>query len=260
MGFPTMGKVAVLGCGPAGLMAAHAAAIAEYDVHIYSKKHKSPMPGAQYLHAPVPMITPNTGSLINYEFRGSLDEYRIKVYGEREARVLVSPAALSPQHEAWDLRAAYDLLWEIYGGYVQDREIDPRWISELLESGQYDAVLSTLPLSRICKDLSHGFTVCGIWAAAEEDAPLRVADNTVVCEGRTPPGWYRASNVFGHVSMEWPDDKRPPVSVIKVEKPIRTTCDCWPEIHRLGRYGTWTKGVLTHQAFEAAAEICSQLQ
>ena len=50
-------NVAVLGCGPAGLIAAWAAEQAGADVQIYSKKVQSIIPGSQYLHGPIPGVS-----------------------------------------------------------------------------------------------------------------------------------------------------------------------------------------------------------
>jgi len=53
-------RIAVLGCGPAGLMSAHAAMVAtesEADLAIFSTKRKSPLYGAQYLHQPIPFVS-----------------------------------------------------------------------------------------------------------------------------------------------------------------------------------------------------------
>ena len=33
-----------------------------------------------------------------------------------------------------------------------------------------------------------------------------------------------------------------------MRKPIATNCDCFPNVIRAGRFGTWKKGVLTHDA------------
>ena len=50
-------KVAVLGCGPAGLFACHAAVRGGAEVDVYSQKKRSEIGGAQYLHQHVPDVT-----------------------------------------------------------------------------------------------------------------------------------------------------------------------------------------------------------
>jgi threonine dehydrogenase-like Zn-dependent dehydrogenase len=51
-------KVLVLGCGPAGLLAAERLEREGADVRIAAKKVKSIMPGAQYLHMSIGGVTP----------------------------------------------------------------------------------------------------------------------------------------------------------------------------------------------------------
>ena len=48
--------VAILGCGPTGLVAAHACAMKHIPFVIFSKKRKSFLFGSQYLHEPIPGV------------------------------------------------------------------------------------------------------------------------------------------------------------------------------------------------------------
>lgn len=110
-----MNKALILGCGPAGLMAAHAAALRNYDVVIVSKKRKSEMFGCQYLHQPIPLVSKGDPVDVEYRLQGSIKDYRTKVYGDRP-NVAVSPETLETDHKAWNIREAYDSLWAMYGG------------------------------------------------------------------------------------------------------------------------------------------------
>src|SRR5678809_864059 len=60
-------RVLILGCGPSGLIAAHAAYNRGADFIVVSKARKSFMNGAQYLHAPIPGVSIKEPFLINYE-------------------------------------------------------------------------------------------------------------------------------------------------------------------------------------------------
>jgi hypothetical protein len=79
----------------------------------------------------------------------------------------------------------------------------------------------------------------------------------VTCDGTNNVGWYRVANVFGKGTMEWPGHlMRPPIEgVVKFTKPISTTCDCWPEVTRLGRYGKWQKGILSHHVYSDVTNL-----
>jgi len=141
-------KILILGCGPAGLIAAHAVASRGHVPHIYSKPRKSFMNGAQYLHAPIPDASKSEPFLISYEMSGSIDGYRDKVYGAGSA-VQVSPETLVGRHLAWDIREAYDWLWDRYGHTVTGFEAG---IVEIVASGSTKwtrrAMLSPIPASK----------------------------------------------------------------------------------------------------------------
>src|SRR4051794_14558085 len=116
-------RIAVLGCGPAGLMAAHAAKVCGADVDIFSRKRKSELFGCQYLHAPIPGMTDVAPVTVRYMLNGDIEGYRRKVYGDTWDGE-VSPEDLLGNHDAWDIRRTYDNLWAKYGGYIFGTELD----------------------------------------------------------------------------------------------------------------------------------------
>lgn len=253
-------SVLVFGCGPAGLMVAHAAALADCNVKIVSRKRKSQLFGAQYLHGPIPYVTTDLPVRVRYELRGTPLEYRDKVYG-KGWRGTVSPEDVEADHDAWDIRAAYDKLWEMYSPYIVDvGEIAiPTDFGDLASGVSADVVFSTVPALALCHNEEHSFGAKEIWAVGDapelgQRCPVPAPKSTVVCNGEKEPAWYRAANVFGHTTAEWA--MRPPISgVANVLKPLKTDCDCYPDIARAGRYGKWEKGVLTHHAFEEAVRV-----
>ncbi len=251
-------KVLVLGAGPAGLMAAHAAAITNNDVIILSKKRKSFMRGAQYLHMPIPMASQSQPFSISYKLKGTAEQYRDKVYGP-DPRIRVSPESLLGSHLAWDIREAYDWLWETYGDYVEEQDIHPLNIEDIIKSMGADAIISSIPAPQICIDPDHGFQQENVWVTEMYRGEAR-DDNTVICSGDPDDPWYRTSRIHSWSNTEYPFNKKPPLSSDKVHavaKPIKTNCDCLSEIRRVGRYGTWTKGVLSHSAFYSTADVLS---
>jgi hypothetical protein len=265
MRFTRNRTAAVLGCGPAGLFAAHAMVENGWSVRVFSKARQSHMYGAQYLHAPVPGLTPEEEEpeLVMYELRGNASGYREKVYGS--IPVKVSPEALTMRHDAWDIRAAYDMAWKLYGESVEDTLITPEWLtSGVLD--EFHTVVSSVPLPILCADKdAHEFHAARIWAYGDaprhgQYAPFRPPVQTVICDGTKDTGWYRASNIHGYVTMEWPYGKRPPLpGIAEVAKPIYSTCNChtnhrWRFV-KVGRYGTWSKGVLSHQAYTTASAL-----
>ena len=277
MKFSRKKRAAILGCGPAGLFAAHALIAKGWEVKIFSKKRKSHMFGAQYLHASIPGLTERDPIEVKYELiNGTPEQYREKVYGAN--RVATSVETLSGTHQAWDIREAYDNAWERYAHLIRETEVTPRWLGApggdpgeagtFLAYDYWDVVVNSIPMPDLCyqKDL-HQFNKISIWAMGDapqrgQYAPYRPPASTVQCSASRYVGWYRASNIFDHVTVEWPGRTKPPLSgVAEVSKPIDSNCNCY-RIGRpgfkfvpIGRYGKWTKGVLTSDAYSEASAL-----
>jgi hypothetical protein len=264
-------RVAILGCGPAGMFATHAFAEAGWDVTVYSRKRRSQMFGAQYLHSPIPGL-PEHRIEVEYTLRGTAEGYRDKVYGPplpgREA-ISVSPDYLLGEHPAWDIRAAYHEAYGQYEVQIIEATVTPEFLDMEFGNPQaskyWSAVISTIPAPQICvKPQEHLFHSQRVWAAGDAPelgrlSPVTAPKSTVICNGLPEIAWYRCANVFGHNTCEWPLDRKPPIEdLAEVFKPIGNDCTCWPEITRLGRYGQWEKGVLTDEVYVRAAKIANK--
>lgn len=252
-----MSKVAILGCGPAGLMAAHAVRNAGHQLVVMSRKRKSPLYGAQYLHEPIPGVTePDNHIDVEYVLRGDVDMYRRKVYGPQWDGT-VSPEDYIGNHRAWDIRETYDRLWAMYEPHIMDLDIDPAGVGMMINSERFDLIINTIPKQAICHQ-GHQFRAIEVVAAGDApDLGIRVGAlyycprDTVQCNGEDAPSWYRMSNIFGHTTVEWPQGIEPPLpTASKVLKPTSNNCDCWDDkVLGVGRYGSWQKGVLSHEAY-----------
>jgi hypothetical protein len=259
-------QIAVLGSGPAGLAAVHAAVLAGYkreSITVISSGWPSKLYGAQYLHAPIPEVSPNSSIHVAYRLQGTSVEYRSKVYsGSYDGTV--SPEDLEAEHDAWDIRQTYRNLWGMYEDLIKVGHIT-QLSAAGLKAG-FDFVISTIPANELCMErmggadqyMVHWFQARSIWAAG--DAPelgIRIPyrqcpDATVMCNGESEPSWYRLSNVFGHSTVEWPGTiGQVPIAAAQVMKPVRTNCDCHISERwiRIGRYGAWDKMQLVHSAF-----------
>lgn len=252
--------VAVFGSGPAGLFAAQAVYDTGNVVAIYARGERSPLYGAQYLHAPIPGLDCGERATVNYILKGTVEEYRRKVYGPYAgAELQVSPETLAPQHDAWNIRSAYAHAWERFSPLIYKTEINPTWLDTQGRMTMADLVVWSIPLMTQCVG-QHGFQAQSVWA--QGDAPeldrycsVTVDPWTIVTNGEVSPSWYRASNVFGHRTVEWAGRAKPPVEgIARANKPLITNCTCWLQLGgarviRVGRYGTWTKGELSHEAY-----------
>lgn len=253
-------NVSILGCGPSGMFATHAAVQAGANVVIYSKPRKSLMRGAQYLHRPIPGLSGDSFT-IDYRLAGDLDGYREKVYG-LSLDVTVSPEILLGHHEAWDIREAYDAAWRLYSGMILPWDAMEERDREALGSIQQasDIMISTIPAYLLCEKDEHIFDSEIVWAT-DIVKPTNIPggeDNVVICSGDSRDWWYRVSRIQGWENTEYPENKKPKSGnwkVWEVEKPIAATCSCHPSIIRQGRYGKWEKGVLSDAAYYETKEM-----
>lgn len=274
-------RAAILGCGPAGLFAAHGLIERGWTVTIFSKRRRSEMFGAQYLHAPIAGLTDGIEPVtVHYRLRGTIEGYREKVYGPNP--VATSVATLKEWHAAWDIRSAYYRAYQMYEGLIVEQRVSPEFLGierwdpnmsplrerNIIDGRMFDLVLNSIPADILCyqKEI-HRFESTRVWAIG--DAPERGTfapsvvpeDNTVICDGTRDTGWYRASKVFGYTTVEWPGSRKPPLPLVaEVVKPTFTNCNCYASglpyrYESIGRYGVWQKGVLSHHAYLAARSL-----
>lgn len=237
-----MRRMAVLGCGPSGLLAAHAAALRGVEPVIFSKKEPSVITGAQYLHREIPGIT-NGGFSLKTVKIGTREGYAKKVYGNPDAPCSWDEIEEGEQ-EVWSMHDAYKKLWAAYESHIENAYIGCSLLDWL--PGEFELVVSTIPVPSLCKNPAHNFEFVEVYIAGK--TPSYYPDNTVVMSGDESHMWYRSSRIQGHEGTE---ARRAMTLADRVgKKPLKTDCDCRPEIHRAGRFGKWTKGVLVHHAYE----------
>jgi hypothetical protein len=266
-----MQDIAVFGIGPAGMVAGWAALRAGHRVTFFSNtSRQSELHGCQYLHAPIPLGGARVRkATVRYTLQGSAEGYRQKVYGN-EWTGTVSPEDLVGEHDAWDIRQTYGILWDVITGHrrvtIVPTQIDHNWLqSHTATMSKFAHVISTIPATALCQNPSllrkspgHFFASLAVKAiGSTTEVQSGADDHEVVCDGTPEALWYRSANVFGYQTVEWPRVAKLPevVRAVYVRKPLHTECDCHPEIIRLGRYGAWRKGVLVHHVFEDAEKV-----
>lgn len=241
-------RVLVFGCGPAGLIATHSAVLSGHDVTVLSRKEKSFIGGAQYLHEPIPEITkPDPDGIIQVEMWGSEGGYAEKVYGDKMAETSWRDFAPGGLVLAWDLRKTYDTLWRMYEGKVVNMDLTSDRIRDSVNGA--DLVISSIPAKSLCirRDI-HQFQKQKV-LISHRAGRLDGDGNTIIYNGDPEYPWYRWSTIFGvQGGYEYPVGEI--VADAKViSKPLKTNCTCWKQIVRVGRYGRWEKRALTHHAF-----------
>jgi threonine dehydrogenase-like Zn-dependent dehydrogenase len=258
--------VAILGCGPSGLLAAHACQSWQVPFVILSRPVKSRLGGAQFSHIAIPGINyEDPEALITYRIQGDSETYHDKVYGKQSVPfVSIEHHQDGDQVPAWNLLRLYDQLWDEYHRRVVPFEVGPYKAVDL-KGGIFDLVFSSVPLPSICMGSTENQAI-GHWFKSQTVHILNGAldsslpDNTILYDGTHDHSWYRMSNLFGTGSTEWGSGSpRPPVSDLKtVNKPIDTNCDCHSSIIRIGRFGTWKKGALTYHAYNTVVDTLAK--
>lgn len=246
-----------------------------HRVAIISKKRRSEMYGAQYLHTAIAGLTEpgDPGFKVEYRLKGSLDDYLYKVYGEKiPDRSAITVESLVGIYPAWDIRKAYHRAFSLYVDQVMSFDLSASFMPSILTEYRPHLLISTIPAPVLCAmPEKHAFDVRSIWAIG--DAPERgvfaprftTEPNLIEYDGTRDTGWYRSSLIAGYASVEWPGRRRPPIeNVVEVQKPVATTCDCWlgarkTKVIRLGRYGAWHRTGHTHQAYWKTLEALKGL-
>lgn len=252
-------RVQVLGCGPAGMMAAHAASLKGHDVQVVSQlAEPSRMGGAQYLHMPIPGVTgrkPETRILL--VMAGDRAGYAKRVYGSVQAPVSWTRYEGKRFVDGWNLFDAYAKLWDLHGNRIDEAVVKANTLVDITEGA--DLVISTIPKTALCWQ-DHSFVYQEVWAAPEKplDVGQRFSRDFIFYNGSNQGSYYRVSKLFGNEMTEWsmitnPKSEPPSQNAFVIRKPLTTDCDCWkPTINFIGRYGSWDKDQLVSDAWEDA--------
>jgi hypothetical protein len=239
-------EVTVIGCGPAGLAAAHAAVGLGAKVLIIAPKQKTPQNGPVTLQHPIPGISTShpDGYVRQIVVGGSILDYRLKLYGD--VNVNINGDVLRLGYDTWRVQEAYDEMWDRYHKLIEDNKVQPgdmEWIRR-----SCDLVVSSAPAYRLCYNGACAEPGCASKPMHEfRSVPIALKfgtvypdqpDNTIIYNARQHEPWVRSSSIFGVKVTDYKPEDCPDADLI-VQKPLGTNCDCHPKILRVGRYGKW---------------------
>lgn len=245
-------KVCVVGAGPAGLAAAHAAAgmLGIERVTVYAPKKPTEQRGPLLLQRPIPGINDDhpDGYIRQFVVGGSILDYRDKTYGD--INVGINGDVLEPGYHAWHFMSTYKRLWHLYADCIIDKTLTAAELAQRAFATSGDTLwVNTAPRDAFCEQKGkHRFTVARVFitpVAVFQDQP----DDTIIFNADPDEPWCRSSRIFGSEVTEWPatrddvnhhfaPDGRSLVFQ-QIAKPISTDCDCLPNVLKTGRFGQW---------------------
>lgn len=255
-------RIAVLGSGPAGLLAAHACEASGHDVTIFTKNREpSPITGAQYIHEQIPGLTnKEPDGVVQFHKIGTAEGYANKVYGDPFAPTSWDIFPVGTR-KMWSMKVVYDRLFGEWYERMNSVEIDEDWLDYLENKrDMFALVISGIPCTVICKNSLHKFPSVNVVFEDHDHKDSNFGDHYIYYSGSESDPWYRSSHVGG---LGWYEYGEKASRVLRIEKalggrernlregikPLNTDCDCRSRMIRVGRFGTWTKGVLVHHAF-----------
>jgi len=260
----------ILGAGPSGMMAAHAASHRGYHVTIWDRDPDKTRrnSGVYFLHGDcflaldavdVQQRVLGSDGMSSAELAAA---YGDKVYGSaaKVSKVSVVGANSQTVIRGYNSGQAIARLWDLYGGQVETENISDMYEVKVA-LGDYDVVISTIPLPVLFPGLAVSSEQVWIkWG----QAPL---DEAFVFYNVNPHApWYRCSAIFGVFTMEYAHGQVPThtegCQVGQVTKVIGRHGDpIVPErLILTGRYGAWDKSFLTHTVFSHVLQELRQLE
>lgn len=243
----------IIGAGPAGLLAAHAASLQGWQPVILNDKGREQSPNAKgvFIHRAIPFITTKESEfIVKMVHKGESSGYARKVYGDPTRRT--SFDSLPPFIHAWPVQEVYDRLWALYSDCIHRERVSSVMLERLARTEK--VVLNTAPKSAMCFAVDHAFPSNPIYIVdGLPDEATEIAGDFMMYNGDPRDDWYRCSSLAGIEATEFAT--RPLHGEFREGiKVSATNCNCHSGVHHIGRWGKWQPGVLLHHAFEDALE------
>lgn len=246
-------KVAILGSNLEGLLAAYTAKQFNCNVKIFTTNDNFPKLNRTNNFTTEPLNSIIPGSLCEksetiYLFKTEPENVFKKASLAKfvfEDRPCFSMNDL--RFEGWNLSPiTLRLFTETFDDVVLCNVMNAELANDIRNSGA-DVIISTVPLSEICKNPAHSFpllTTTGTFRDWGYKIDSRLENPFICWNGNDNTSWFRVSHTFGKLFTEYPSTIRPPYipkdQLFPVEYPNNTTCNCNPDILRVGNWGNWS--------------------
>ena len=256
-------KIAVLGAGPSGMMAAHAASEFGHHITILDKEPDKTRrnSGVFFLHDDCNLALDEVHlkqRVLGAFGKKNADDisraYGVKVYGRAlpKTSIISAMRAENANVIGYNAEQAIDRLWDLYGSQVKPYEFLGSTLSEEALFNRYDKVISTIPAKLWYP--SHAYSSVTTWIKIGT-APK---DEGFIFYNINPHSkWYRCSAMLGTFVQEYGAGFKPHMAypysyvfrtvtkVIGVDRPFPETNN----LFLVGRYGAWDKSCLTHNVY-----------
>lgn len=244
-----MSKVIILGTSLEGLLAGHAAALAGHDTYFIEEED---VPGGlDFLAAPIPMT--NAAAIpLHVRDKGEGPVFFQKLSGTGSGKVikLPFPGVYSSGLPVWNPLEVFEQLTAMYKGFFHapgKNGIDDELVAALAADAK---IFSAVQKPAICQNIDeHTFS----WAGLVRMPAVKNPDgHEIMLSGdRDDPWAIEGSTFFGSYRI-YSHSNCPPVSSDKVVQdfiPLKTNCDCFPDIVPVSGAAAWVSDYRTHRAF-----------
>jgi hypothetical protein len=262
-------KIAVLGAGPSGMMAAHASSQYGHYVDIldWNPSQSRRNSGVYFLHDDCDLALDSHSfhqrvlGIGGMTYNDIGQAYGEKVYGKRVGKVSVLSAIVEKEVRGYSAGQAINRLWDLYGNQIQNREIRRGMydVEDLL--GVYDKVISTIPAYVLFPEKE--FDSVATWIKVGIAPP---SEHFIFYNLNPHCPWYRCSGMFGVFVQEYGFDFSPPENWDDTQYQYRVVqkvigegiVSPFKNLLLTGRYGAWNKRILTHNVYEEVLDWLSR--
>lgn len=255
-------KVAILGSGPEAMLIGFAATeMGATHVTFYSSiQGPVPMRGLHVIpraDAPIQRAEYDTTPL-SMGFLGSARDYIDRAYPEG---YYPAPEAVYAEEISYvDMKKIYMWLWSKFRDNVLKTHVIQNW-SELYQKSTgpngYDFVFSTYPQNQVCTNSDHHFLSRKVYRLTEADSsgyqlpytPYQITYNGDPKVG----GWIYIGYGFDSWEVHYPGDRKPPIEgFTSWNIPLKTDCNCWPNLIPLGVRAEHNEAVFYEDVYKTA--------
>ncbi len=259
-------RIAILGAGPSGMMAAHTVAQERHHITIYDRdpNQTRKRSGLFYLNTDCNLalerieVPQRVLGVTGLKPEEAEELYAQKVYGDTVSQSVSIPHPRQREKIVFNGTQAINRLWDLYKDFIEVKQITGfEHVRQLVDDGLFDAVICTIPAPQMFPALN--FPSQTLWAM-KGLAP--VGESFIFYSIVPQHKWYRCSALFGNFMMEYGAGQFPSIDIsedaeprqlFQIQKVLQgdsVPVDAFPqEILLTGRYGEWDPNCLVEDVY-----------